>query len=137
VAHLASPELHGDLYPVALVQELPRSSQLGPQVVDVDLDPKPDLLERLRLLLSLCLAFALLQLVLVLAVVEDSAHWWNRGGSDLDEIESLLLGQRQSLRGWQDAELLTLFVDDPHLSDTDHVVDSEILGYECCRSFNK
>jgi hypothetical protein len=36
-----------------------------------------------------------------------------------------------------DAELLTLIVDDPDLADADHVVDSEFLGYECCRSFNK
>src|SRR4029079_12181273 len=132
MAHLTSPELDGDLHAVALVQELPRSSQLGPQVMDVDLDPKPDLLERLRLLLPLRLAFALLQLVLVLAVIEDATHRRYRGGGDLHEVESLLLGQRQGLCGWQDAELLTLIVDDPHLSDADHVIDSEFLGYECC-----
>ena len=79
VAHLAAAELDGHLDAVALVQELPRSAELGPEIVDVDLDPEPDLLEGLRLLLLLGLALALLQLVLVLAVVEDAAHRGNCG----------------------------------------------------------
>ena len=82
-----------------VVQELSGSSQLRPEIVDVDLDPQPDLLEGLRLLLLLGLALPLLELVLVLPVVEDAAHRRDGRWRHLDEVEPLLLRQRQRL-GW-------------------------------------
>ena len=93
MADLAPAEADRDLHPVAVVQELGRTASLDLEVVDVDLDAQPHLLEGLRLLLLLLFALALLQLVLVLAVVEDAAHRRNRRGRDLDEIEPLLLRQ--------------------------------------------
>ena len=126
MADLAPAEADGDLHAVPLVQELGRASRLGLEVVDVDLDGQPNLLEGLRLLLLLLFALALLELVLVLAVVEDSADRRDCGGRHLHEVEPLLLGQGERLGGRHDAELLPFIIDDPYLADADHLVDAEV-----------
>ena len=103
-----------------------RASRLHLEIVDVDLDAQPDLLEGLRLLLLLLFALALLELVLVLAVVEDSADRRDGRGRHLHEVEPLLLSQGERLGSLHDAELLPFIVDDPHLADSDHLVDAEV-----------
>jgi hypothetical protein len=135
VADLSPPEPDGDLHPVAVVEKLSGSSRLHLEIVDVDLDAQAHFLEGLRLLLLLLFAFALLELVLVLAVVQDPANGRNRGGCDLHEIESPFLGEGEGLCRRHDAELLTLIIDDAHLSDADHLIDAE---FPCQRllSFN-
>jgi hypothetical protein len=94
--------------------------------VDVDLDGQPHLLEGLRLLLLLLLPLALVELVLVLAVVEDPTHRRDRRGRNLHQVEPLLLGQGECLGGGHDAQLLPFVVDDAHLADADHLVDAEV-----------
>src|SRR5688500_1813375 len=132
VADLAPAEADGDLDAVPLVEELGRASRLRLEVVDVDLDGQPNLLEGLRLLLLLLFALALLELVLVLPVVENAADRRDRGGSDLHEVETLLLCEGERLERGHDAQLLTFIVDDPHLSDPDHLIDAEVLRQLPC-----
>src|SRR5436189_5626453 len=90
----------------------------------VDLRAELDLLDdRLRLVLT---RFPGLDrgLVLELAVVHELADRWPRGRRDLDEIEVGLLGQPQSIADGDDADLLTVQTDEPHLGDADPVVDA-------------
>src|SRR5207302_6717364 len=126
VGHLAAAELHRHLDAVALIEELGGTPCLGAQVVGIDLDPEADLLEGLRLLLLLGFALALLDLVLVLAVVEDAADRRDRVRRDLHEVEALLLCQRQRVLCCHDAQLLSFIIDDPHLADPDHLIDAEV-----------
>ena len=126
VADLAPAEADGDLDAIPVLEELSSSSRLHLEIVDVDLDAQPDLLEGLRLLLLLLFALPLLELVLVLPVVEDAAHRRDGRWRHFDEVQPLLLGQRERLEGRHHAELLPLIVDDPNLADPDHLVDAEI-----------
>ena len=135
VADLAPAEADRDLHAVPVVEELAGTSRLHLEVVDVDLDAQPHLLEGLRLLLLLLFSLALLELVLVLAVVEDPADGRDGRGRHLHEVEPLLLSQRERLEGRHHAELLTLIIDDPHLADSDHLIDAEV-PCQCLLSFN-
>src|SRR5690606_15629169 len=67
----------------------------------------------------------LLFLVLVLPVVHDPADRRDRRRGDLDQVESLLTGDRQRLRWRHDAQLLSGVVDDPDLAYADALVDAE------------
>src|SRR2546423_1802312 len=105
VRHLTPAELDRNFHPISVVEELPGPPQLGAQVVGVDLDPETDLLEGLRLLLLLGFALALLDLVLVLAKVEDAADRRHRDCRGLHEGEALVLCQRQRILPRPDAQL--------------------------------
>ncbi len=125
VADLTPAEADRDLDAMPVVEELARPAHLRAQVVRVDLDGEPDLLEGLALLLLLRVAVALLKLVLVLPVVEDSAYRRDRSRGDLNEVQTLLPGQLLCPDRGHHSELLTVFVDDPHLANANHLIDAE------------
>jgi hypothetical protein len=68
------------------------------------------------------LARPFLFLVLILPEVHDPADGRHGGRGDLDEIQSLLTGDRERLRWRHDPELLSGLVDDPDLANPDAFV---------------
>ena len=84
-------ESERELHPVTAKEKTAGPLDLDHKIVLVDLwGPYADLLQLGLMPMRLCLAFLLGEIVLVLAVVENSADW--RGGSwyDLNEIQSRL-----------------------------------------------
>ena len=63
------------------------------------------------------------RLVLELAVVHELADRRAGHRRDLDEVEVGLLGQPQRVADGDDADLLAVGTDEPHLGDADPVVD--------------
>src|SRR6185295_14066666 len=84
----------------------------------LDLDDALALLRVLRLLV---------QLVPILAVVEDAAHRWVGVGGDLDQVEPRFHRHAQRLLGRHDPELLAAVGNDPHFARADLLVDSQFL----------
>lgn len=96
---------------------------LRPVVVRVDFQPKSDLLEdRVRLVLA---RFTVLDRGLVLKLPEIHELTDRRPGlrRDLDEVEIGLLGETQRVFNPDDADLLPVRADQPHLWDADTVVN--------------
>src|SRR5262249_50642047 len=73
------------------------------------------------------LARALLFLVLILPEIHDAADRRSGRRRDLDEVESLLLGDGQGLRRRHDAELLAGVIDHPDFADPDPFVDPHAI----------
>ena len=69
----------------------------------------------------------LLLLVLVLRVVEDLADGRPRLGRDLDEVELGVGGDPLRFGGVDDADLLAVGADQPHLRNADAVVDPGLV----------
>jgi hypothetical protein len=126
MGELASPELDGDLDSVALLQELDRPANLGIEVADADLRLEADFLEGHRALLALGFLLALGELVLVLPEVEEPHDRRSGHGSNLDEVQSPLLRKSKGFWRGHHAPLVSLFVDDPDLWDTDHLVYAQV-----------
>ncbi len=63
-------------------------------------------------------------LVAVLAVVHQATHGWDGRRRHLNQVKTALARHLQRLAGGQDAELLPVLVDDPHLADADALVDA-------------
>src|SRR5207247_32042 len=78
-----------------------------------------DFLDLDNLLMLLRLPGALLLLVLIAAEVHDAADRWRRRRGDLDEVEPLLLGDRQGLLRRHDPQLLARIVDHPDFTHPD------------------
>jgi hypothetical protein len=96
---------------------------LGAVVVRVDLQPKSDLFEdRVRLILPR-LTVLDRGLVLELPEVHELADRRSGLGRDLDEVEIGLLGETQRVFNPDDADLLPVGADQPHLRDADTVVN--------------
>jgi len=94
-----------------------------PVVMRVDLQPKSDLLEnRVRLVLP---GLTILDRRLVLEFPEVHELADRRSGlrRDLDEVEIGLLGETQRVFNPDDADLLPVRADQPHLWDADTVVN--------------
>ena len=125
VRHLAAAEEDRRLDLVALRQEALDVLLLELVVVLVHLRPELDLLDLDDLLVLLRFTGPLLFLVLVLAEVHDSAHRWNGGRGNLDQVEPLLPSNRQRLRRRHDSQLLSGFVDDPDLAHADALVGAD------------
>ena len=131
VGQLAAAEADRDLDPVAVLEELDRAADLRVEVADADLRLEADFLEGHRALLALGLLLALGQLVLVLPEVEETGDRRSGHRCDLDEVEAPLLRHLEGLRRGHDAQLVSLFVDDPDLWDPDHLVDAQVSADGC------
>src|SRR5690606_22492943 len=94
------------------------------KIVIVDFGAHAELFDRdaLLLLAGFPLPFALL--VLPLAVVHDAAYGRGRVGRDLDKVEVVTLGGFEGLLGSEDADLVSLRVDDAHPSAANLLVDA-------------
>jgi len=94
-----------------------------PVVMRVDLQPKSDLFKhRVRLVLA---RFTVLDrgLVLVFPEIHELADRRSGLRRDLDEVEIGLLGETQRVFNPDDADLLPVRADQPHLWDADTVVN--------------
>src|SRR5690606_1115493 len=125
VRDLAPAEEDHRLHLVAIGQEALDVALLELIVVLVDLRAELDFLDLAGLLVLPRLALALLFRVLVLPVIGDPAHGRRGCRGHLDEVEALLPRQGDRLRRRHDAELRAGFVDDPHLTNTDSIVDPD------------
>src|SRR5262249_53401481 len=96
-------------------------------IVFVDLGAELDLFDENHFLVLLRLTRALLLLVLVLAEVHDAADGRVCGRRDLDQVETLGLGNRQRLRRRHDAELRSVVVDDANFSNTNAFVHTNAV----------
>src|SRR6185436_9924010 len=111
------------LHLVAVLEETLDVLLLELVIVFVDLRPELDLFDQDHFLVTLRLATALLFLVLVLPEIHDAADRRYGRRRNLDQVESLLLGDRQCLRRRHDAELLAGVIDDADFADADSFVD--------------
>ena len=126
VSQLASAELDGNLYSVALLQEFDCPPDLGIEVADADLRLEADFLEGYGLLSALGFLLALGQFVLVLTEIEESRHGGTGQRCDLHQVEPPLLRKPQGVGCSHDAKLATVFVDNPHVEHADHLVDAQV-----------
>ena len=129
MGQLPAAEANSHLDPVTVLQELDRPVDLRVEVARADLRRQADLLERHRALPALGLLVPLRQLVLVLTEVEKLDHRRRGHRGDLDEVVPPLLRHRESLRRGHHTQLGSLFIDDPDLWDSDHLVDAQISCY--------
>ena len=121
---LTTTEHDRDLDLVALLQEPHDVTRLGLVVVRVDLRPELHLLDDHVGLVAASLTSLLSGLVLELAVVHELGHRWTGHRCNLDEIEVGLLSEPQGILDPDDADLLSVRTDQPHLWDADPVVDT-------------
>jgi hypothetical protein len=134
--HFAPAEENRRLDLVAFFEEALDVLLLELVVVFVDLRAELDLFNQDHFLVLLRLTRALLFLVLVLPEVHDAANRRVRRWRDLDEIQTLRLGNRQRLRRRHDAELRAGVVDHANFSDPDPFVDTNAIitarsSFEC------
>jgi hypothetical protein len=117
-----------------MFEELAGFAQLRLQVVLVDLRTNAHFLDDDRVLLLSGVVLLLLGQVLVLAIVQDLADGRARFGGDFDQVELLFLGDRQSVVGVNDSELVSVLVDQADLPDANVVVDSSFRLCRCSSS---
>ena len=129
MGQLPASETDGHLDPVPVLEEFDRPMDLRVEVTRADLRREADFLERHRALPALGLLVSLRELVLVLPEVEKFDHRRRGHRGDLDEVVSPLLRHRECLRRGHEAQLGSLFVDNPDLWDPDHLVDAQISCY--------
>jgi hypothetical protein len=125
LAAAAEAQDHLDL--VSLPKELADLARLRLEVARPDAHAQPHLLQFVAMRLSSCILRLRDHLEPVLAVIHDLANGRVGVGCDLDKIEVQLAGQRQRVSNGSDAELATLGVDQPYLSDADPLVDALLL----------
>ncbi len=87
-----------------------------------------DLLDLDNLLRLSRLAFLLLLVELVFAKVEQAADRRHGIGRDLNQVQTAVEGQPERLLDREDAELVALFVDDPHLADPNLLINASGFG---------
>jgi len=126
MGQLAPAELDRDLDPVPFLEELDGPPNLGIEVALADLRLQAHFLEGHRTLFSLGFLFALRELVFVLPEIEETndrgrGHW-----GDLDEVVAAFLRESERFRGRHDPALCSIFVDDPDLGDSDHLIDAQV-----------
>src|SRR5688500_10890403 len=125
VRHLAAAEENRRLHLVAVFDEALDVMLLELVIVLVHLRAELDLLDLDHLLVALRFPGPLLLLVLILAVVHDSADGRHGGRRDFDQVEAFLSGKNESLGRRHDAELLPRVVNHADFTDADTLVDAE------------
>ena len=126
MGHLASPELHDDLDLVALLQEGDDVLLLEVVVVVVGLGPELDRLDLDLVRLLFRDPSLLAQLVLVLAVVHDSADRGTSGGRHFDQIQTAFHGKLECVARLHHSELFTVFIYDQDPRNPDHAIDAKL-----------
>jgi len=127
VNHLPASEAKGDFDLVALFHESLDLLRFEIDVVDARFWPQPDLFHEHGLLVLSRFPVLLFLLVLEPAVVQQPADGRDGGWRYLDEVESALPGDPHRFGSWQNAELLSLIVDEADLADADVLIDSKVF----------
>ena len=126
MSQFATPELDGNLNSIAFFQELDGPPNLCIEVSHADFRLETHFLEGDGALLSLRLLLTFGQFVLVLTKVEESRHGGNSKRCDFHQVEPPLLRKPQGVGRSHDTQLATVFIDDPKLEDTDHLIDAQV-----------
>src|SRR5439155_11166881 len=127
VRHFAAAEQDRRLHLVAVLEEAFDVLLLELVVVLVDLRPEFDFFDENHLLVPPGLTRALLLLVLILPEIHDAADRRVRRRRDLDQVEPLLLGDRERLRRRHDAELRAAVVDHADFANADAFIDADAI----------
>ena len=98
------------------------------KVVFVGLGTKLHLLDLDHGALAALLTLLFGRFVFEATIVHDLADGRHSLRGDLDEVESLFAGEAKCIRGFQNADLLTVATDHTDARNADAVVDSILLG---------
>ncbi len=123
VSHLPPAKEDGQLHFVPAIQELGRLATLRFQIVIVDLRANPHLFKLDDMLILARLALLAALLVPELAVVHQAADRRHRVRRDFYKIQTSLTGHLQRVASRDHPDLLALFVNQPHLSDANALVN--------------
>src|SRR5262249_54220412 len=124
VRRLASSELESHLDFMTLLEEPDGVFEFELQVVGLGAGFDPNALDLRDVSILSCLALLLGLFVFVLAVVEDPAHGRLRHRGHLDQIETPIARQGESIARRHDAELIAVGIDDADLRHTDTMVEA-------------
>ena len=136
VRHFAAAEPDGNLYLVALLQELCGLVDLGVKVVGINVERKADLLQLDHFLVFLGFLFLFLHLKTVLAVIENFADRGLGLGSHLDQVQIQRLRHFQRIAGAHNALLLAVRANQADFLITDLLIDFQFLGIAVARDWN-
>ena len=127
MGHLAAAEHDGDLNACALLEETQNVALLGLVVANVDLGSELHFLDLdLGLVLTSSLGLHGL-LVLELTVVHDLADRRLRVGSDLDQVETLIVGDALGIADGEQAELRAIDANQTARRCSNLVVDAGVI----------
>jgi hypothetical protein len=127
VGHLATLEAERGFHLVAVLQEADGLVAARLEVVIVNGDGEFDLFDDDDFLALAGGAVALFFFVEELAVILNAANGGDGGRRDFHQVEATFAGDLQRFEGWEDAELLAFFVDDPNLASANTLIDSDKL----------
>jgi hypothetical protein len=127
VSHLATTETQGRLHLVAFMEKADGLIFLGLVVVLVHGDRELDFLDGDNLLLFARSPFALIFFVQILAVILNAADRRHGVRRDLYQVEAALAGNFESFKGWENAELFSIFVNDANFTRAYPIVDADKL----------
>ncbi len=117
-----SAEKHGYLAAISALKEPANMLELRLVIMIIRLGTKLDFLDLDYGLFLLRLLLAFLLLILELTVVHDLANGRISIGCDLNKVQSFFLGYPQGFAGIQNAQLLTVVVNNPYLRNSDPFV---------------
>ena len=121
VSHFASAEQDADLHFILVLQKLLRLAKFGTNIFLAGLGPKTNLF-RLGMRLPGVLLFVLV--VLVLAVIHDSADGGPLVGGHFHKIQTRIASPLESLLGGNDSQLLSHFAHNSNRCDTNVLIDA-------------
>jgi len=129
---LRSPELatakdDHEFYLIAIFQKLDGVADLGFDVVRADGGAEANRFHIPAFLLLLGFLREFLLFVAVAPVVQNATHGRVRRRRDFDQIQSFILGDFEGATDMHHAQLLAVYIDDPHLFGADAVIDSQFL----------
>lgn len=133
--HLTATELQLDPHLVTFRQEVFRVRDLDQVIMRIDADAEFHFLHLAAFLMLVGLLLVLLLDVLVLAVIDNLAHWRVRVRSHFHQVQPTLFGDANGLRSREDAKLmLTIFLDHTHLRRTDALIDAGLIHETAIRA---
>lgn len=129
VGHLAATELELDAHLVTFREEIFRVDDLDEVIVGINADAEFEFLQFATFLVLMSFLLVLFLDVLVLAVIDNFAHWRFGAGGDFDEVETTLFGHAQSLLSRQHTVLLVGdSIHHAHLWRTDALIDTGLVS---------
>ncbi len=133
--HLATTELQLDAYLVSFREEVFGVRDLDQVIMRVDADAEFHFLHLAALLVLVSLLLVLLLDVLVLAVIDNFAHWRVRVRGHFHQVQTTLFGDANGLRCGNDAELMmAIFFNHTHLRRTDALIDTGLIDKATVRA---
>ena len=127
VGHLPATKTQGRLHFVSVVEKADGLILFGLVVMLVHGDRELDFLNGDDLLLFARSPFALIFFVQIFAVILNAANRGHGVGRDLYQVEAAFAGNFESFKGWENAELFSIFVNDANFTRAYPIVDADKL----------